>query len=209
MTLSQRKAPAVERNREPILAVLRTLLPPTGVVVELASGTGEHSVYFARHLPMLDWQPSDPSPDARALIAAWAAEAGLANLRPPLAIDAAAADWPVDRADALLCINMIHISPWAATEGLMRGAGRILGDGAPLYLYGPFRRAGQPTAPSNEAFDADLRGRDPSWGLRDLDTVAACAASHGFDLDRVTQMPANNLSVVFRKHARATGASPA
>ncbi len=197
--LDRRSAPAALRNRDPILAVLRPILPDQGLVLELASGTGEHGVYFARALPALTWQASDPSPDARASIAAWAAAEALANMPAPLDLDAASDTWPIARADALVCINMIHISPWAATEGLMRGAGRLLDAGQPLYLYGPYHRAGQPLAPSNAAFDADLQSRDPRWGLRDLDAVAACAEASGLMLDAVTEMPANNLSVVFRK----------
>lgn len=195
----RRTAPATLRNRDPILGVLRPLLPETGLVLELASGTGEHAVHFARHLPALRWQPSDPSPDARASITAWAAAERLANLLPPLDLDAASKDWPIARADAVVCINMIHISPWEATEGLMRGAGRVMSPGQPLYLYGPYRRPGRTLEPSNEAFDADLRRRDGRWGLRDLDAVAACAEASGLALERVIEMPANNLSVIFRR----------
>lgn len=196
---SRRRAPAAARNRDPILAVLESALPPSGLVLEIASGTGEHAVHFARALPALDWQPSDPDADARASIAAWAAAEGLANLRPPLALDAASDDWPLARADAMVCINMVHISPWAATEGLMRGAGRVLSADAPLVLYGPYRRAGHPLEPSNAAFDADLKARDPRWGLRELEAVSACAAARGLALERVVEMPANNLCVVFRR----------
>jgi len=199
MTDHRQQAPAAARNRDPILAVLRGVLPRTGTVLEIASGTGEHSLHFARALPGLVFQPSDPNPEARRSIAAWVAESGLVNLRPPLALDAAAPSWPVIAADAVLCINMIHISPWAATEGLMRGAASILPPGGPLYLYGPYRRAGVATAPSNEAFDRDLRQRDTAWGLRDLEAVAALAAAAGFSGPIITEMPANNLSVVFRR----------
>jgi SAM-dependent methyltransferase len=195
-------APATRRNREPILGILRSTLPGSGLVLELASGTGEHIVHFARALPMLTWQPSDPSEGARRSIAAWIAAEGLNNLCPPLDLDAMSDSWPLDHAAALVCINMIHISPWAATEGLMAGASRILDEGAPLYLYGPFRQAGRPIEPSNAAFDTDLRQRDPRWGLRELAEVTACAAMHGLRLDRVVDMPANNLSVVFRKTLR-------
>lgn len=196
---NRRSAPATQRNREPILAVLRKVLPASGLVLEVASGTGEHAVHFARALPALRWQPSDPSPDARASIAAWAAAEELANLLPPLDLDAAAQTWPIARADALVCVNMIHISPWAATEGLMRGAGRVLAPGASLYLYGPYRRTGYPLEPSNAAFDEDLRRRNPDWGLRELDEVAACAKANGLILAEVVEMPANNLSVIFRR----------
>ena len=199
MTDPRQHAPAAARNRDPILAVLRDVLPWTGTVLEIASGSGEHILHFAAGLPGLTFQPSDPNPAARQSIAAWAAESGLANLRPPLALDAAAPPWPIAAADAVLCINMIHISPWAATEGLMRGAAAILPPGAPLYLYGPYRRAGVPTAPSNAEFDRSLRDRNPDWGLRDLEAVAALAATAGFTPPAVTEMPANNLSVVFRR----------
>lgn len=193
------EAPAAARNREPILAVLREELPPSGHVLEMASGTGEHVVHFARALPALNWQPSDPDAAARASIAAWTAAEGLANVAAPLALDAAAADWPIGQSDALVCINMIHISPWAATLGLMAGAGRLLPEGAPLILYGPYRRAGHPLEPSNAAFDESLRARDPRWGLRTLEEVAEVAASHRLAVSRVAEMPAHNLSVVFRK----------
>lgn len=195
----RRFAPAATRNRDPILAVLRPLLPAAGTVLELASGTGEHIVHFTRALPHLTWQPSDPSPDARASIAAWIAAEALANVRPPLDLDASAPVWPLGTVDAILCINMIHISPWAATEGLMRGAGAHLVPGGLLYLYGPYRRADVPTAPSNEAFDADLRSRDPRWGLRDLETVREIAAAHGLRFETIAEMPVNNLSVIFHK----------
>jgi SAM-dependent methyltransferase len=199
MTDHRQQAPAAARNRGPILGVLRGVLPRTGTVLEIASGSGEHILHFAAAMPGLVFQPSDPNPEARRSIAAWAAESGRANLRPPLALDAAAPSWPITTADAVLCINMIHISPWAATEGLMRGAAAILPPGGPLYLYGPYRRAGVATAPSNEAFDQDLRQRNAAWGLRDLDAVASLAAAVGFSGPAVTEMPANNLSVVFRR----------
>lgn len=201
MTDARRHAPAAARNREPILAVLRRHLPETGLVLEVSSGTGEHAVHFAAALPGLTWQPSDPDPDARASIAAWAAEAGLPNLRPPLALDAATEDWPVARADAVLCINMIHIAPWAAGLGLLRGAARRLPPGGPLILYGPYRRGGRHTAPSNAAFDAGLRAQDPRWGVRNLEAVAEAAAATGFGPPSVEEMPANNLTVVFRRTA--------
>ncbi|AGH50610.1 hypothetical protein G432_14455 [Sphingomonas sp. MM-1] len=196
---ARRHAPATARNRDPILAVLRDVLPSAGLVLEVASGTGEHAVHFATALPGLVWQPSDPDPQARASIAGWAAEAGLANLRPPMALDATATDWPIDRADALVCINMVHISPWAATLGLFAGAARILPPGAPLVLYGPYFRAEVQTAPGNRAFDADLKARNPEWGLRDLAEIGAVAADAGFAREAVAEMPANNLTVVFRR----------
>jgi len=203
MTDARRHAPATERNREPILAILRDILPASGTVLEVASGTGEHAIHFARVLPDLVWQPSDPDPAALASIRAWAAAARLPNVRPPLLLDAAATDWPMVRADAILCINMIHISPWEATGGLMAGAARMLGEGAPLYLYGPYRRAGIATVPSNEAFDQSLRARDPRWGLRQLEEVVTLAGGQGLALERVVEMPANNLSVVLRRKAAA------
>lgn len=198
---ARRHAPATERNREPILAILRDVLPASGTVLEVASGTGEHAIHFAGALPALLWQPSDPDPSALASIRAWAEVAKLPNLRPPLLLDAAAPDWPVATAHAILCINMVHISPWEATEGLMRGAARLLSGGVPLFLYGPYRRAGVATALSNEAFDENLKARDPRWGLRDLEAVVGLAETHGFTLGSVVEMPANNLSLVFRRHA--------
>lgn len=191
----RKHAPATLRNRGAIAEALRGLLPPAGLVLEIASGSGEHVAYFAGEFPALDWQPSDPDATALASITAWSA--GLANIRAPLMIDAAADHWPVAAADALLCINMVHIAPWEATLGLMAGAARLLAPGAPLILYGPYRRAGVPTAPSNEAFDASLRARDPRWGLRDVDAVSQAAT--GFTLEAVIEMPANNLIVELRR----------
>jgi hypothetical protein len=195
----RRSSPSAARNREPILEVLRRVLPASGRVLEIAAGTGEHAVHFAGALPGLAWQPSDPDATSRRSIAAWRAEAALPNLHEPLELDVTAADWPVGAVEAIVCINMLHISPWAATEGLMAGAAARLAPGAPLFVYGPFRRAGVPTAPSNEAFDASLRARDPAWGLRDLDAVAQLAAGQGLDLVEVVKMPANNLSLLFRR----------
>jgi SAM-dependent methyltransferase len=194
-----RSSPAAERNREPIHAVLREVLPEAGTVLEIASGTGQHAAYFAPRFPNLLWQPSDPDPDALTSIEAWQADSGADNLLPPVFLDAASSSWPLDHAAALLCINMVHISPWTATQGLMRGAARLLPPGGPLVLYGPYRRAGVPTAPSNEAFDQSLRSRDPDWGLRDLETVQAEAAANDLRLDRLWEMPANNLTLVFRR----------
>ena len=195
----KQSSPAAARNREPLASVLRDVLPERGLVLEVASGTGEHAVHLAREFPHLLFRPTDPEPAARASISAWRDEAGLPNLLAPVALDAAAAEWPVDRADAMLCINMVHISPWAATEGLMRGAGRLLTPGARLILYGPYRRAGVPTAPSNEAFDESLKARNPQWGLRDLEAVAAEAERHGLAFERLWEMPANNLTATFRR----------
>jgi SAM-dependent methyltransferase len=193
-------SPAAQRNRDPILDLLRDVLPPTGRVLEIASGGGEHAVHFAAGLPGLAWQPSDPSPEARAIIEARRAEAGLANLEAPLDLDAARPDgWVVTSADAIVCINMIHISPWAATEGLMAGAGRLLGPGGVLFVYGPYLEDGVATAPSNLAFDASLKARDPAWGLRRREAVEALAVLNGLVPERRIEMPANNLSLVFRR----------
>ena len=195
----KRHAPATERNREPLAAVLREVLPGSGTVLEVASGTGEHAAYFARLFPHLSWQPSDADAEALGSIEAWVADAKAENLRAPVVLDAASGAWPVDRADAILCVNMVHISPWAATSGLMEGAGRVLQAGAPLVLYGPYRRKGVDTAPSNESFDESLKSRNPEWGLRELEAVAAEAEANGLKLERVVEMPANNLTVVFRR----------
>jgi len=192
-------SPSVARNRDFILAVLRRALPGRGTVLEIASGSGEHAVHFAAALPQLIWQPSDPDPQARDSIAAYRAAAQLPNLMPPLALDATSSTWPATQADAIVAINMIHIAPWAAAEGLMAGAERLLPTGGVLYLYGPFREHGQHTAPSNAAFDESLRARNREWGVRDLDEVAALASQHGFALEERVAMPANNLSVVFRR----------
>jgi SAM-dependent methyltransferase len=192
-------APATLRNRQPILEVLGPHLPRSGLILEVASGSGEHVVHFARAYPHLGFQPSDPDAGHRASTDAWAAALGLANVRPAIALDAAAEAWPVETADAVLAINMIHIAPWAAAVGLMRGAARVLPPGGVLYLYGAYKRDGQHTAPSNEAFDASLRAQDPAWGVRDLEAIVAVAGAHGFPAPIVEQMPANNLSLVFRK----------
>jgi len=192
-------APATLRNRDAILGLLREVLPADGLVLEVASGSGEHIAHFASALPGLTFQPSDPSLEALASIAAWTTDQGLPNVLPPLRLDAMADDWPVDQADAILCINMVHIAPWAATEGLFRNAGRILREGGPLYLYGPFRRPGRELEPGNAAFDASLRERDAEWGLRGLEDVETLAKAAGFGAAEVIEMPANNLSVVFRR----------
>lgn len=192
-------APSAERNREPLLAVLERVLPATGTVLEIASGTGQHAVHFAAALPHLVWQPSDPDEGARASIAAWTAASGLSNVRGPLALDVRDAQWGIDAADAIVCINMIHISPWASAQALIDGAGRLLGPGGVLFLYGPYRRGGTHTAASNAAFDAQLKSRNPAWGVRDMEDVVALADAAGFAFDEPIAMPANNFSVVFRK----------
>jgi SAM-dependent methyltransferase len=174
-------------------------LPAKGLVLEIASGTGEHVVHFAGALPDLTWQPSDPSEDARKSIAAYRKDANLPNLLAPLELDARQNPWPLARADAIVTINMIHISPWTAAEGLMAGAERLLLPGGILYLYGPYKENGQHTAPSNALFDADLTARYPEWGVRDLGDVRALASKHKLDFVERVSMPANNLSVIFRK----------
>lgn len=196
---TRRYAPATERNREPILALLRQTLPAQGLVLEIASGTGQHSTYFAPHFPQLTWQPSDPTSEALTSIASWQAHEPSPNLLPPVYLDASAPIWPVAHCVAILCINMIHIAPWAATQGLMAGAQRVLAPGGLLYLYGPYKQAGQHTAPSNAQFDEALRAQDPAWGVRDLEAVVALAQTHGFTLGEKTAMPTNNLSVILRK----------
>ncbi|MDP9424161.1 MAG: class I SAM-dependent methyltransferase [Pseudomonadota bacterium] len=194
----KRQAPAAARNVEPIGDVLAEWLPDSGVVLEIASGTGEHALAFARRFPQLDWRPTDPDPDALASIAAWAEE-GPPNLKAPVQIDVCADQWPVDRADAMLCINMVHIAPWEASIGLLDGAAALLGPGAPLILYGPWRQADVPTAPSNQAFDVSLRDRDPRWGLRLVEDFAAEAEQRGLRLLERRPMPSNNLMLRFEK----------
>jgi SAM-dependent methyltransferase len=193
---ARRHAPATERNREAIAAVLAETLPGQGTVLEVASGTGEHCAWFAAHFAALTWQPSDPDAEARESIAAWTE--GLANVLPPLAIDATDGGWP-EHADAILCINMVHISPWEATLGLIAAAGRLLAPGAPLILYGPYRQRDVPTAPSNAQFELWLKAKSPAFGLRYLEDVAAVADAEGLTLERVVAMPANNLMPVFRR----------
>jgi hypothetical protein len=195
----RRSAPAALRNREPIAGVLAEWLPPNGLVLEIASGSGEHAIYFAERFPQLEWQPSDIHPDALASTSAWREETRLPNLRAPIAIDAASADWPIDRADAVLSINMVHISPWAAALGVLDGAARLLRQGAPLIMYGPWLKDDIPTVESNLAFDADLRRRDPEWGLRRVEDFAAAAEERGFNLEGTRVMPANNLMLLLRR----------
>jgi hypothetical protein len=196
-------APATERNRQPILEVLQTILPATGTVLEISSGTGEHAIFFAPYFPALPWLPSDPNPEARASILAWQQQHPIANLAPPIALDASTPHWEVEDQGlgigAIVNINMIHIAPWSACQGMMAGAGRILPLGGVLYLYGPYKRNGVHTAPSNAAFDDSLRSRNPEWGVRDLELVIAEAQERGLALDKIVEMPANNLSIVLRK----------
>lgn len=192
-------APAAARNREPIATVLREELPERGLVLEIAAGTGEHAVHFTEAFRALEWQPTDPDPSALHSIAAWREEAGLPNLRAPLPLDAASPDWPLSAADAIVCINMIHISPWASAEGLFAGAGLLLGQDAPLVLYGPYLEDAVETAPSNLAFDQWLKDRDARFGIRRIEDVDALAARHGFARTRRVEMPANNLALTYRK----------
>jgi len=189
--------PSVQRNREPIAAVLADWLPASGLVLEVASGSGEHAAYFAERFPDLDWQPSDSDPNALGSIEAWRADSGLANLRDPVILDVASATWPLDRADALLNINMVHISPWEASLGLLDGASRVLPIGAPLILYGPWIQQRFQTTASNLAFDADLKRRNPAWGLRIVEEFAAEAEKCGLFYEERRAMPANNLMLRF------------
>ena len=195
-------SPAAQRNKEPIEKVLRDVLPATGKVLEIASGSGEHALYFAQAFPQILWQPSDTDAAALASIASWEDQANLPNLLAPIKLDASVPDeWPlVDAVSAILCINMVHISPWTATVGLFTGAERALGAHEPLILYGPYLRDNIETAPSNLAFDADLKRRNPMWGLRQLDDVTTLATAHHFRLEEVHEMPANNIMIVYRKN---------
>jgi hypothetical protein len=199
MQRAARSAPAAERNREPILLALRDYLPPSAFVLEIASGTGEHAVWFSSALPEVIWQPTDRDQEALTSIAAWRDVAGPPNLLPPLRLDASADTWPVTQADAVVAINMVHVAPWMTTKGVIAGAARVLTQGGLLFLYGPFREGGVHTAASNAAFDSDLRARDPSWGIRDLDEITALAGQHGLLGPERIAMPANNLSAVFRR----------
>lgn len=200
----KRFAPAAERNREAILEVLRGVLPARGLVLEVASGSGQHAVAFAKEFPALEWQPTDADPAAIASIARYRFDAGLPNLKPPLSLDAAGESWPLAHADAVVCINMLHISPWAASVGLFRGAARLLAPGTPLVLYGPFVVDGSFVAESNVAFDAELRERDPRWGLREVREVERAASEAGFSLEALVPRPANNHVLVFRRCERRT-----
>jgi SAM-dependent methyltransferase len=195
-------AAATDRNRDPILEVLRRVLPPAGLVLEIASGTGEHVAFFARAFPALRWQPSDASSSHLQSIQAWCSASGTDNIAPAVLLDVELQPWPVAHADAILNINMIHIAPWSATEALFRGAARLLPASGVLYLYGPFKRNGQHTAESNQRFDERLRGEDPRWGVRDLADVETLASAAGFYQPEVIAMPANNLSLAFRRYGQ-------
>ena len=192
-------APATQRNRVPILEVLMRVLPARGLALEVASGTGEHALWFAQNLRPLVWQPSDPDPEMRESILAHGQGSELGSLEPPIDLDTTRHPWPIDAADAVVCINLVHIAPWAATLGLLQGAAAILPPEGPLFLYGPFKRDGRHTADSNAVFDRSLRGQNPDWGVRDLDDIAAEAKAFGFLLSEIVEMPANNLSIVFRR----------
>jgi SAM-dependent methyltransferase len=196
---ARRFAPAVARNKAVITEALARHLPAAGLVLEIASGSGEHAQHFAAHFPALGFQPTDPDVAALASITAWQAEVPLPNLLLPLMLDVMAGAWPVQKADAVLCINMIHIAPWEATAALMRAAARVLPRDGILFLYGPFKQGGTHTAPSNAEFDASLRAQDAQWGVRDLEAVAEIASAAGFAAPVVEAMPANNLSVIFRR----------
>lgn len=196
---ARRHAPATLRNRDAIADVLKGWLPTQGTVLEIASGSGEHIVHFAGIFPGMHWQPSDCEPAALQSISAWSAQTDLTNILAPLMIDVEQDSWPIERADALLCINMLHISPWSASTALFRNAARLLPPGAPIYLYGPFVRHDVMTAESNLAFDASLKQRNPAWGLRDVADVDALANEHRFARAALIEMPANNLSLIYRR----------
>jgi cyclopropane fatty-acyl-phospholipid synthase-like methyltransferase len=196
-------SPAADRNKGPILDVLRRVLPPTGNVLEIGSGSGQHVIHFAEALPDLTWQPTDADAELRASVTMHLRASPLKNVNPPVELDVMRLPWPVRSADAIVSINMIHIAPRAATRALLEGAGQTLKAGGALVLYGPYRRHGRHTALSNEAFDAALRTRNPEWGLRDLEDVTRLAEGSGLALEEVVEMPANNLTLVFQKRGAA------
>ena len=191
--------PSAERNKGPILEVLARVLPRRGLVLEIASGTGQHVVHFANALPDLTWQPSDPDQELRHSIALRVTEEHRDNIERPIDLDVTRLPWPLQTADAVVAINMIHVAPWSATLALFEGAKALLSPGQVLFLYGPYRRDGRHTSPSNAQFDLDLRARNPEWGLRDLEAVSDVAAAAGFDLAEIVGMPANNFSLVFKR----------
>jgi len=200
MVMARGFAPAAERNRQPILDVLRRVLPTAGLVLEVASGTGQHAIFFSEHLSALRWQPTDASSEALLSIGAWVEEVGRENLLSPLELDVRWQRWPIVKADALLCINMIHISPWETTEALFRGAGELLANGSHLITYGPYRLHGEHTAPSNAAFDESLRSRNARWGVRDIEELTDLGARTGFALEEQVSMPANNMTLVWTRN---------
>lgn len=197
-------SPSAERNKGPILAILERVLPSTGLVLEIASGTGQHVVHFARTLERLAWQPTDADPECRRSISAWLTGENLPNVLRPLELDVGRLPWPVAAFDALVCINLIHIAPWTVTTALFAGAELALREAGLVYLYGPYRVRSGHTAPSNQAFDRALRAHNPEWGVRDLEAVTQVAEEHGFDLAETTAMPANNLSVLFQRRRTTT-----
>lgn len=196
-------APA-ERNKAPIAEVLARVLPDAGLVLEIASGTGQHVAHFAKAFPGLTWQPSDADPELREAVASRIREEQLANVMPPIELDVTRRPWPLQAADALICINMIHIAPWSATLALFDGAKALLPPKHVLFTYGPYRRHGRHTSESNAQFDADLRARNPKWGVRDLEAVSEVADRAGFTLNEIVEMPANNLSLVFQRENRGS-----
>jgi len=200
MSDERRSAPHVARTARPIAEVLRRILPKRGLVLEIASGSGEHALHFAREFPHLLFQPTDADRVALRSVDAWRSAEGAPNLLAPVPLDAASDSWPVEQADAILCINMLHISPWAATEGLMRGSERVLPSGAPLYIYGAFLQHGVEPAESNSAFDRSLKARNPEWGVRTVEEVVEAAARHSLSFEELVAMPANNFSLVLRRY---------
>jgi len=201
ITMAKGFAPAAERNRQPILDVLRRVLPSAGLVLEVASGTGQHAIFFSERLPSLRWQPTDASSEAVQSIGAWVDETARENILAPLDLDVRSPQWPIATADALVCINMIHISPWETTEALFHGASKLLAGGAPLITYGPYRLHGEHTAPSNAAFDQSLRSRNARWGVRDIDELLDLGGRTGFALEERVGMPANNMTLVWMRAA--------
>ena len=198
--IARRVAPAAARNRDAILDVLARVLPKAGTVLEVASGTGQHAVHFAAALPTITWLPSDPDAASRASIDAWRHHASLANLNAPVALDVRSSPWPVpDSLAAIVCINMIHIAPWAAAEALFRGADERLTNEGVLFLYGPYKRDGAHTAPTNDAFDSQLRATNPDWGVRNMEDVVELARQSGLSMEEAVPMPANNFSLVFKR----------
>lgn len=195
----QRHSPAAERNAAGILEVLQRVLPNSGTVLEIASGGGQHAIYFAEALANLQWQPTDLDRESMSSIAIRLKESSANNILPPLVLDVCTQPWPLESASAMLCVNMIHISPWSCCEALMAGASTVLSSGAPLVLYGPYLVDGEPTAASNTAFDESLRARNPEWGIRNLEVVKQCAAAAGLDLVERIDMAANNMCLVFRR----------
>ncbi|WP_108810703.1 DUF938 domain-containing protein [Sphingorhabdus sp. Alg231-15] len=195
----EKHAPATLRNRDAIVSVLQGVLPKDGTVLEIASGTGEHAVYFGEKFPNLTWQPSDPDPDGCRSIAAWTKRAGVGNVLPPLQLDALVSEWDIEKPAAILCINMIHIAPWEASIGLFDKAAKLLKSGGIFFLYGPYFRGDAPTAQGNLDFDRSLKSRDLRWGIREVDDMDALATKNGFTRTDLVEMPANNLSLIYRR----------